>query len=194
MTTKLVSIVGTVLFAGQMGFGQSPGDLALARQLATESERQEAVEKIATSEQGKIPLLLAWTHTPPTGVQRTELYIGLANVFGRLRATEAIPFLIANISLHKEFEEPPWLKAAKVIQERLPAVGALVKIGPDASRAIIGTSWEHATKEDRLAAVFTVSQIKGVPEARGFSASALGEANTEKYWAEKGLNPEGEDH
>ena len=187
MTNKIGPLIG-ILFVGQMGFSQSPGDLTLARQLATESERQEAVEKIATSEPGRIPLLLSWTRTPPTSVQRTELFIGLANVFGRLRTTQAIPFLVANISLHKEFEEPPWLKTAKVIQERLPAVGALVEIGPDASRAIIGRSWEHATTEDRIAAVFVVSQITGVPEARGFLASVLGEANIEKYWAEKGLN------
>ena len=102
-----------------------------------------------------------------------------------MKTKEAVPFLIKNISLQRWLEMNIWLKTDKVIEERLPAVAALVRIGPDASRAIIS---EYLTIEpdDRLAAIFVVARIRD-PEARGFLSSVLGRANLERYWAEEGL-------
>ena len=40
---------------------------------------------------------------------------------------------------------------------------------------------------DRLPAIFVVSQIKGVPEARAFLETILANANAEKRWAEDGI-------
>jgi hypothetical protein len=76
-----------------------------------------------------------------------------------------------------------------VIEERLAAAKALIRIGADASRALIHASWEAMSPEDRLAAIFVVSRIQGVPESREFLLSTLAEANMERYWAENGLKP-----
>ena len=133
-----------------------------------------------------VPLLLSWTKNPPAQVDQHGLFVGLANAFAQLKAKEAIPFLIKNISLQRWIlDMPVWLKTDKVIEERLPAVAALVQIGPDASKAVIS---EYLTIEpdDRLAAIFVVARIRD-PEARGFLVSVLGRANMERYWAEEGL-------
>jgi hypothetical protein len=61
-----------------------------------------------------------------------------------------------------------------------------VNIGKDASDAIIRVQWWQKAPEDRLAAIFVVSAIHD-PDARAFLASAAGQANLEKLWAEFGL-------
>jgi len=79
------------------------------------------------------------------------------------------------------------MKAPEVIERRLPAVVALIQIGAEASKALISASWECMATEDRLAAIFVVSRIKDVPEARALLAQALGEANMQRHWADEGL-------
>jgi hypothetical protein len=78
------------------------------------------------------------------------------------------------------------MKSAEVIKGRMPAVAALIQIGPAASKALIGT-WQKIDREDRLWAIIVVSEIRGVPEARSFLSSVAGEANQERFWAEQGL-------
>jgi hypothetical protein len=187
----LLTVVGTIACVPVAA--QVTSDQELARQLANESTRQDAVDKIAASGADRVPVLLSWTRMPPAQVNIYQLYVGLADVFGRLRTREAIPFLIENISLRRGIEAPPWTKMPQVVEDRLPAVGALIRIGPDASMALIRTSWETARAEERLAAIFVVSQVKDVPEARGFLVAILGEANLERFWAEEGLKLTGQD-
>lgn len=164
-------------------------DRDLARLLADASTREAAVAKVAASGTGKVSLLLSWGRRPPAHIDRCGLYIGLAEVFGRLRTAEAIPFLIRNISLRRtcSLDLAPWLKTPQVIEESLPAASALIRIGPDASRALIRASEQPMLAGDRLAAIFVVSRIKGVPEAGGFLSSALGEANQESLRAREGI-------
>jgi hypothetical protein len=118
------------------------------------------------------------------------LYVGLADVFGTLKTAEAIPFLIKNISLDRTRAVNTWLKTPEIIEERLPAVGALVKIGPEACKALIRATWKPMLHEDRLAAIFAVSRITSqykIPEAREFLSSVLASATLERYTAEEGL-------
>jgi hypothetical protein len=129
---------------------------------------------------------------PPAQVDEYELFLGLADAFGRLKTEAAIPFLIKHINIQRGLAAPNiWMKTGEVIQQRMPAIGALIQIGPPASKALIGT-WPPRQEEDRLATIFVVSQISGVPEARGFLASAMGEANLEHHWAGEGLKRFGE--
>ena len=112
-----------------------------------------------------------------------ELYVGLAEAFGKLKTKEAIPFLIKNISLQRGTPSPNiWMKAPRAIELRLPAVFALIQIGPEASKMLIRAPREELMDEDRLAAIFVVSRIPGVPEAREFVASAFGDPNGEYHW------------
>lgn len=187
LTSSKWLLAVTLLLCGPVSAHGATGQ-RLAQRLANEGTRKDAVEEIAAAGIRKVPALLSWTRTPPKRVSKHELYVGLADVFGRLRTKEAIPFLIVNINLQRSrLEIPPWLKVASVIEDSLPAVRALIQIGPEASRALINVPPGHAKLEDRLAMIFVVSQIKGVPEAREFLAVMAGEANAERYWAEEGL-------
>ncbi len=84
-----------------------------------------------------------------------------------------------------------WMKTAEVIKERLPAVAALIRIGPVAGRAVVEASWEPMTSEDRIAAVFVVSQIPDMPGRQEFLNASRGEAHTQLIWAEEGLKAYG---
>ena len=157
---------------------QNQSDQELARLLANDNTRQSAVAKVLASQQEKVPLLLSWTRALPAHVDKNGLYIGLGDVFGKLRTNAAIPFLIKNISRRRTgyVDLAPWLKVDKAIEDTFPAVTALIEIGPDASKALIRACQGSMLAEDRLAAIFVVSRIKEVPEARAFLTAVLGEA------------------
>jgi hypothetical protein len=164
-------------------------DRALAVSLANDTSRPGAVSSIVAAGRAKIPILLYWSRQPPDGIPECALDTGLAEAFGELKSKEAIPFLIKNIGMYRSCGASfsPWLKTSVTIEWNLPAVGALVKIGPEASRAVINGFRDLTAEEDRRAAIFVVSQIKGVPEARSFLESALGRADRERYWAGEGI-------
>jgi HEAT repeat protein len=178
----------TVIFAGNALAQQVDSDQALARMLSKDDTRDDAVARVAGVGPVKVPLLLSWTRTAPEGVEQTGLYLGMAEVFGLLRVKEAIPFLIGHISLQAGFAAPNlWMKTPAAIESRLPAVKALIQIGPESSKVLMGAAWDRMSPEDRLAALFVVSRVGGGPEARAFVVRALGEANLQRYWAEEGL-------
>jgi HEAT repeat protein len=180
-------VIIAVAIACACAYAQSDNNKDIARLLSNEETRERTVATIQAEGAEKIPLLLSWTRNPPVEVEKSGLRIGLADAFGRLHAKEAIPFLIQNISLQRWLPSPNiWMKTPKVIEERLPAAAALIRIGPEASKALIA-GWEGFGTEDRSAAVFVVSRIKGVPEARGFLSSVLGQATMERHLAEEGI-------
>ncbi len=189
-----MSVETSVMIAMVMGClvaaTQDVSDLDLARQLATESTRRSAVARIVASRRDKVPLLLSWTRNPPANVDEHELSIGLADAFGQLKTKEAIPYLIKNIGIERWRDVNTWLKTDDVIEERLPAVAALIQIGPEAYDALVRASWKPMDTVDRRAVVFAavriVSKTKD-PEARRFFHSVLAEANMLRYWAEAGL-------
>ena len=117
----------------------------------------------------------------------TSREVGLADAFGRLRTRDAIPFLIANITLQRGlfYRADIWMKTPQVVEGALPAVAALIRIGPEASRSLI-RKFPTLSAEDRLAAIFVVSRISGVPEAQDFLNSVIGGARLEAFWAGEG--------
>ena len=165
-------------------------DRALAAALANDTTRSAAVASIVAAGRGKLPLLLFWAKTPPKGVVTCGFETGLADALGELRATEAIPFLVSRITMKRSCGAnfAPWLKTIEVLKWNLPSVGALVRIGPDASRSLIKNFHQLPDGEDRIAALFVVAQIKGVPEARPFLQTALRQASAETYWSQEGIN------
>ena len=122
-------------------------------------------------------------------MERIGLYIGMAEAFGRLKTRDAIPFLVKNITLQYWPASPSvWMKTPEVVRSRLPAVAALVQIGPDAAAALIRTRWVGLSSEERLAVILVVSRAPETPESQSFLLTVLGEANLQRYWAEDGLN------
>ena len=184
-------LFAAVMLASTVGAcAQESMDLPLARLLSDESTRRIAVAEIVAAGGGKTATLLSWTWNPPDQVDKYGLYVGLADAFGQLRAIEAIPFLIKNISLDRTQAVNTWLKTPKVIQERLASVAALVEIGPEACTPLIKASWGPMAPEDRRAAIFAVARTcSGAKseQAREFLSSAQAEAKMDGYWAEEGL-------
>lgn len=162
--------------------------LQIARELANESTRKSAVAKVVASGVNTVPILLSLSQSPPPEVNEYDLARGLADAFGQLKTKEAIPFLITHLSLERgRFVTPnTWMKGGEVIRERMPAISALIQIGPEASKASI-YGWERIPLDDQVAAIFVVSQVQGVPEARGFLSATIAEANLKRYWAEEGI-------
>lgn len=181
-----VNIVITIVGYVAVAIAQETRDQELARQLATEATRQHAVAVVVKSAQAKTPLLLLWTRQPPPYLDQHELFVGLADAFGQLREKAAIPFLIANISIQRWRDVNTWLKTPAIIEHRMPAIGALVRIGADASHALIDRYAEPMTNEDRLACIFVVARI-GDPEAQLFLQSVVAQAKMDRYWAEYGI-------
>lgn len=150
---------------------QNLSDEQIAIRLASENTRSNAVAKVVAAGNARIFVLLAWTQRPPLGVDEYELDIGLADAFAQLGTKEAIPFLIRNIGLNRWRDVNVWLKTPKVIQERLPAVNALITLGTEALNGV------------RIAAASEVQD----PQARNFLTSTITELNIERFWADEGL-------
>jgi hypothetical protein len=185
-----IAIAGAVL-AGLVVYSvaaHSVSERALANSLATDTTRDTAVASVVAAKQAKVALLLSWTRKRPDHVTACGLYTGLADAFGQLKTQEAIPFLIKNIALHRSCVDlAPWLKAPVVTEWALPSVGALIRIGPNASRAVMAAFDAMSVEEERRAALFVVSRISGVPEARGFLESVSARAGRERYWSDVGV-------
>jgi hypothetical protein len=159
----------------------------LASRLSTPRLRDAAVASIADSGDRNLALLLSWSESPPPGVNPIYLNIGLAQAFGKLRAKEAIPFLIKNITLDVTgLSDNIWMKEDSVVGERLPAAAALVAIGPDASKALVATSWDRMRPDEHMAAVFVISRIAD-PAARGFLTSLRTTDAREARYVKEGL-------
>jgi hypothetical protein len=111
----------------------------------------------------------------------------MAEAFGQLRTTAAIPFLIENISIDSFPVTNVWARGDDQIRRRLVAANALILIGPESSRALMRGWHSPMPGQDRIAAVFVISKIKGVPEARAFLSAVKWEAGIQLRYAEQGL-------
>jgi hypothetical protein len=187
-TRGLLITMLSALCSGGPLLGQAAGQ-NLPGLLANEGDRQRAVSFVASSRAERVPLLLELAQTTPPGVDEHDLHVGLADVFGALKVTEAIPFLLLNASLRREaiIDLGSWIKTPQSIERSFPAVAALISIGPSASRAAMRAYDQPATPEQRLALLFVVSRVRGVPEARLFLSGALGRANLERFFAHEGM-------
>jgi len=184
-----------IAFAGCAGMSSCEvsarirSDRELAKLLADDRTQPDAVRAVVADGDRAIARLLSWTRKPPSNVPLCSLYTGMADAFGELKTVEAIPFLVRNISLRRScgIDLAPWLKSPKMIEWNFPAIGALVRIGPEAGSAVIRACREPMRAEDRLAAIYVVSRLQVTPGARAFLSSALGTANQEQRWAEEAL-------
>jgi len=186
-------IVMVMLTGSEAVLAQSASDHELARLLANYRTRRSAVAEVAASANRNVPLLISWTKEPPPGVDRYQLYVGLADVFAELRTKEALPFLVQYLSLSRTVGYlAPWMKTPASIENNFPMAAALIAIGPDASEPLMRAWWGPMRPEDRLVAIFVITRMlhrkQEIPGARSFLKSALGQADLERRWAQEGLN------
>jgi hypothetical protein len=183
---RSVVILMTGTIAATLMIAQPGPGSDVAQGLADENRREGTIRSIMVVKSQILPLLLRWTTAPPGDVDETSLRIGLCDAFGELRANEAIPFLVTSIGLSRRNRVDRWVKLPQAVLEDLPAVAALVRIGPDSVSPIIDATRGSMTFHERLAAIFALSQIKG-PLASQFLVVARNQAALEGYWADQGV-------
>jgi hypothetical protein len=161
----------------------------LARLLASEEGREDAIAFVSASPNDRIPLLLELTKRSGADADGHDLLVGLADAFGKLKVERAIPFLLKNLTLPRDqfIDLKPWMKTDYVIVQAFPSIAAMISIGPDASRAIMHAYGQAMTNEDRLASIFVVAHIPGVPEAKIFLRRVSLQASQERFFAQEGL-------
>lgn len=146
------------------GSSRNP-DLSLARALADADEgtRHAAIRSVVSSRQPTVRSLLTLARDPPAQFglwEQARLAASLADIFGELRAREAIPFLVEKILIEDGPLTSPniWTKPPEVIIERMPAVRALIRIGAPAAAAIMKGP-EPCEFTSRMAGTLVVSRI-----------------------------------
>ena len=181
----VMALASTLVASAQ----QNPSQLdQLARRLADLATRDAAVDEVVASSAAMTPVLLAWATKPPADVPATDLNIGLAEAFDRMATEAAIPFLIRVIAIKRfPFTFAPWIKGASSIKLEYPAAEALIRIGPTAGLAVIKAAQGPMTPVERLVAIFVVGQIDGVPAGPDFLLRARGDADTQRVWAQDGI-------
>jgi hypothetical protein len=133
-----------------------------------------------------LALLLSWSETPPPGVGRYQLNLGLIEAFGKLRAKESIPFLIRWMNLDSTgLSENIWMKSASLVESHLPVIDALIAIGPDASKAL-SDAWDKMPPVLQIEALLIISRIAD-PGARDFLLSVHTTGDREARFVQEGL-------
>jgi len=61
----------------------------------------------------------------------------MIEIFGRLRTKEALPFLVEHIAMDENAMATIWMKSPQSIAASVPGVQALLRIGPDATPALL---------------------------------------------------------
>jgi HEAT repeat protein len=168
---------------------QKLGRKELAGLVEGENTRQQAVSLVAESRREGIALLMELTTESFPGVDDHSLQVGLADVFGELRAEESIPFLQSHLILRRSegADFAPWTKIDAVVLRSFPCIQALVSIGANASRALIKEYAGRNESENRQAAIFVVARIPNVPEAVGFLKGVSNPTALERDYINRGL-------
>jgi hypothetical protein len=162
--------------------------VAQAPLLASKSERERAIQRIIAEGSAEDPLFLKWTEAPPSGVDRTQLYIGLMELFGRAKVKTAIPFLIRNIDFYPGVVDI-WMKHPAGILTQLPAAKALVSIGSPAVQPLVNAyeslDRTHSTAQLRTI-VLALSQMEN-PEAKQALLKIRAHLRHQLSWIERSV-------
>jgi hypothetical protein len=157
---------------------------ALARALADPRSSAGAIESVVASPKESLPLLLRWSRKPPPGLSIPTLHGSMIEIFGRLKTVEAAPFLIEHIEYGSVMGNL-WMKQSDVVVERLPAVRALIRIGP-AALSDLQAAYLKAAGTKRLAIVLAMARMKD-GRARASLDFARAMASAEMQITDEGL-------
>src|SRR5262249_50135691 len=142
-----VLAVAAVLLAAAALCGPVPAsmdqnDRKIAWELGDPWQRSRTVQRLVAMGHDKVPLLLSLARDVPPHPNKLVLYehflrLSLDEAFGSLKPREAIPFLIRHIGIEELVPGNTWSKGPARIASDYPAAGALINMGPEASRAVI---------------------------------------------------------
>jgi len=163
-----------------------PNDLPAL--IADPRHRREAVEAVVTRRRELVPLLLGWFTRPPVGVDPVRFREGLILTISEAKVSEAAPLLAENITWRPLPIPvgPVWDKPPSTIISAFPCIKALLLIGPQSVPSLLSAHARSTDPEVRLAAVFTLSQLRS-PEAEAALKEILDYALTTARFAESGL-------
>jgi hypothetical protein len=180
---RLIWIAGAIALTGLQA--EEVDNQKLAQWLSSADKRAEAIA-IVSSNKKRIETLLSWTNNPPAHVSNHQLFIGLSDAFGILGVKESIPFLIKHIDIERWHDANTWLKRDEVVLERKPAMSALMKMGADASNALVSAYYGGMKPADQLAAVFVIARLHH-PSTRGFLETVMAYGRSQARYAELGI-------
>jgi hypothetical protein len=183
---KTLSILTICLSTQAYCFQEPDLEARVAKELASETTRESAILGVLEQRTPSVSRLIELGRNPPPGINQHGLRIGLADLFGRMRAEEAIPFLVANITLQRYGDMNTWTRTDQVIEGRLPAGHALILIGAPAVEPLARAYWKPTTSEERNAIMFTLSRIANPGTEEFFNAAMFG-LRLQKEWAEAGI-------
>lgn len=173
---------------------QVPDEREVLRQLESPESRERFLSRISPQDKDLERLLLKISESPSgqneNRIDHYNLHVGLADAFGRLGTKEAIPWLIANITLWR-YGLPAnirrWQHPSQDLEGAFPAVRALARIGPEALDALIQSYYSKPLNiETRLAIVFASSRIHN-PRAKQLLKSVQYDINQLQKFVNEGL-------
>ena len=181
--TRLIRLQAVALVLATGILGGPPPDLA--NRLANANSRSQAVKEAIASGNEVLPILLELSRRPPANLDKWELFVGIADAFGAMRAIEGTEFLVDNIGLRRHMLLEPWMKTPEIMEERLPAAAALIRIGPKSLTPLMDRYF-RMEPEPRRICLFVIGRIHD-PTTRTFLESIITVANAELSWAQKAL-------
>ncbi len=111
----------------------------------------------------------------------------LCRIFKDLKVEAAIPFLIRHMDQGTPgVRELPWLKTESVVRDRLPAVDALIEIGPAAAQALIA-SWDETDDFALYPALYVITHVQD-PRSRAFLEAFKPQYEVERWWIKEALD------
>ena len=184
-----------ILFFSVGAISQSFGQLVqekltesqLAQLLSNAQTFNNAIDWIRSSEESRIPMLLRLTKGIDT--ERNEcspLSFGLMRALGALKVRQAIPYLKENVACNIYKADNPWLKSPEIIEQRMPALAALISMGSDATKPLIDLYQHPVHRDDRIIAIFGLSRIHD-PMTYEFLNDVLGKAQLIEFYAKQGI-------
>ena len=188
-------IWANILFFAIGAFSQSFGQIVqgkltesdLAQLLSNDKTFNNAIDWVRDSEESRIPILLRLTMSIDGERNKCgPLSFGLMRAVGALKLKQAIPYLKENVACNIYKADNPWLKSPEIIEQRMPALAALISIGSDATKALIDLYQHPVHRDDQIIAIFGLSRIHD-PMTHEFLYDVLGGTQLIEFYAKKGI-------
>lgn len=144
---------------------------------------------VSGSRRERIPLVMELTTESFPSVDDHRLQVGLADIFGELKVEESVPFLANHLILRRYpgADFAPWSKRDPVVLQTFRPFRPSFRSGRTHLKALIKEYAGAKQSEKRLAAIFVVAHIPGVPEAVEFLKSVSEPTGLEREYINTGL-------
>ena len=171
---------------GQIAQGK-PIEDELAQLLSSAGTFNSAINWIRESEESRVPILLQLTKRKDDVFYKcSPLSFGLVKALGILRVKQAIPYLMENVNCNIIKGDRPWMKTDEIIEQRMPALAAMISIGSDATEGLIELYNHPLYLDDQVIAIFGLSRIHD-PKTLGFLYRVIGTSQRIDIYAMEGI-------